>query len=121
MSKASTAESRLQRQDDRLDQVFHALADRTRRGILSRLADGSSTVGDLAAPFDMSLPAVGKHVRVLERAGLVKRDVQGRVHHCSLSAYPLQHADNWLSCYRSFWDDNLDSLADYFNDDRTVD
>lgn len=70
-------------------------------------------VTELAKPFDMSLPAVGKHLRILEAAGLVRRNVKGRVHRCSLDALPLLHVDEWLTTYRQFWGETLDSLADY--------
>lgn len=107
---ASTAE-------DRLDLVFGALSDRTRRALLARLSKGSARVTDLAEPFDMSLPAVSKHVKVLERAGLVARSIDGRVHQCALSAEPLEDVDDWLSYYRRFWDDRLASLASYAEGD----
>ena len=97
--------------DDRLDLVFQALADRTRRAILARLARKPSTVTDLAAPFDMSLPAVSRHIKVLERARLVRRRIDGRVHRCSLEAEPLQAADAWLGQYRPFWRGTLEALA----------
>jgi DNA-binding transcriptional ArsR family regulator len=99
--------------DDRLDLIFHALADRTRRSLLSRLANGSERVTDLAIPFDMSLNAVSKHIRVLERAGLVLRSVNGRIHRCSLGAEPLHEITRWLDYYRSFWEDALAAIADY--------
>jgi DNA-binding transcriptional ArsR family regulator len=99
--------------EDRLDDVFHALSDRTRRAILARLAEGPARVTDLAAPFDMSLPAVSKHVRVLERAGLVVRSIDGRVHECSIGAAPLGDAQAWLERYRLFWNATLDAFADF--------
>ena len=99
--------------DDRLDLVFRALGDRTRRALLARLAEGTSRVTDLADPFDMSLAAVSKHLKVLERAGLVARTVDGRVHRCSLDAAALRDADAWLEHYRDFWEGTLDALADY--------
>jgi DNA-binding transcriptional ArsR family regulator len=99
--------------DDRLDQVFHALADRTRRALLARLAEGPCMIKDLAAPFSMSLPAVSKHLRVLEAAKLVTREVDGRVHWCALEAQPLHQAGIWISGYRAFWEDTLDALARY--------
>ena len=97
--------------DDRLDLVFHALSDRTRRGLLARLALGSEKITDLARPFDMSLPAVSRHIRVLERARLVRRAVDGRVHRCSLRAEPLHTIEAWIGRYRPFWEGTLDSLA----------
>jgi len=99
--------------DDRLDLLFHALADRTRRSLLARLARGPAKITDLAAPFDMSLPAVSRHIRVLERARLVRRAVDGRVHRCSLDLRPLKTVDAWLTHYRSFWRGTLDALAEY--------
>jgi DNA-binding transcriptional ArsR family regulator len=99
--------------EDRLDDVFHALSDRTRRAILARLAKGSATVTEIASPFAMSLPAVSKHLRVLERAGLVVRSIDGRVHECSLGAAPLGDAEKWLARYRVFWVSTLDSFADF--------
>lgn len=96
---------------DNLDKIFAALADPTRRAILERLSQGEVTVTDLAAPFEMSLPAVSKHIRVLESAGLIQRRQQGRVHHLTLSAAPIHDAMKWLALYRHFWEDSLDSLA----------
>lgn len=94
----------------RLDRVFRALADPTRRAMLRRLAEGDSTIGDLAEPFEMSLPGASKHIRVLEEAGLVRREVLGRTHRCSLVPGPLSEADRWLRFYERFWTDRLDSL-----------
>ena len=99
--------------DDRLDRVFHALADRTRRALMARLRGGPAMVTELAAPFAMSLNAVSKHIRVLEAAGLIDRTVDGRIHHCALAADPLSSADAWLAHYRAFWDGTLQSIADY--------
>ena len=96
-----------------LDAVFSALADPTRRAILARLADGTRRVTDLAQPFEMSLPAVSKHLRVLEQAGLIGRTVRGRVHHCRLEAAAMKNAADWLEVYRRFWEQRLDSLAEY--------
>lgn len=100
-------------QEDQLDRVFHALADRTRRALMARLAQSPHTITELAAPFEMSLPAVSKHIRVLEQGGLVARAVDGRIHRCSLSVQSLQHADQWLAHYRVFWGGSLESLARY--------
>ena len=94
----------------RLDLVFGALADPTRRAMISRLARGESTVTALATPFRISLPAVSKHLKVLERAGLVRRTVAGRVHHCALVAAPLDQATEWVRYHRRFWADRLDAL-----------
>jgi DNA-binding transcriptional ArsR family regulator len=96
-----------------LDSTFAALSDATRRGILARLATGEASVTELAKPYDMSLPAVSKHLRVLESAGLVRRIKQGRVQRCSLDAAPMKSAAAWIEHYRRFWDVQLDSLQRY--------
>lgn len=98
-----------------LDAIFSALSDSTRRAILQRLAQGEATVGEIAEPFlhDMSLPAISKHLRVLEEVGLIIRQKEGRTHYMSLSAAPMKNALEWLDYYRQFWDDQFDSLADY--------
>jgi DNA-binding transcriptional ArsR family regulator len=98
---------------ERLDAVFGALSDPTRRAILAKLAKGESTVTELAAPFDMTLPAVSKHLRVLESAGLLEREVDGRVHRCRLHPQPLADAATWLEHYREFWEGQFDALTDY--------
>lgn len=98
-----------------LDAVFSALADPTRRAIVVRLAEGEASVSELAAPFDVSLPAVTKHLAVLERAGLLEHRKEGRVRHCRLVASPLKVADDWLSAYRVFWEMRLNSLADHLS------
>src|SRR5260370_5743510 len=100
----------VEQQSARLDAVFHALADPTRRGMLRNLAAGERTIGDLAAPFRMSFAGASKHVKYLERAGLVRRTVQGRQHLCSLDAGRLADADQWLRYYERFWTDRLDAL-----------
>jgi DNA-binding transcriptional ArsR family regulator len=110
MAKRSYAE-------DELDLVFHALADRTRRAMLARLARGPAMVTELAAPFEMSLPSASKHLKVLERARLVSRDVEGRIHRCSLRAEPLKEVERWLADYRVFWEDTLVALARYVEGD----
>lgn len=102
--------------EDDLDQIFMALANRTRRHMLVRLGQGPATVSDLADPFDMSLPGASKHVRVLEQAGLVLREIDGRIHRCSLDPEPLEHADAWLTETREFWKQQLQSLADHFTE-----
>ncbi len=99
--------------DDRLDLVFQALANRTRRALLSRVSAGPARVTELAAPFGMSLPAISKHLGILERAGLIRRSVQGRVHSCALGPAPMAEASEWLDTYREFWEGNLDSLAKF--------
>jgi DNA-binding transcriptional ArsR family regulator len=103
--------------DDRLDHVFAALSDRTRRKLVQQLADAPASITELAEPFDMSLVAVSKHIRVLERAGLVRRAIDGRVHRCSLDARKLREATAWLDRYRVFWDDTLAALAAYVEDE----
>jgi DNA-binding transcriptional ArsR family regulator len=100
----------------RLDLTFGALADSTRRAILARLASGDATVGELAEPFSISRPAISKHLRVLERAGLVQRTVQGRVSRCELDASPMRDAADWVNFYRKFWEGQLDRLARFFDD-----
>ncbi|MGB8313940.1 MAG: metalloregulator ArsR/SmtB family transcription factor [Aestuariivirga sp.] len=94
----------------RLDAVFHALSDPTRRAMLRHLAERERTIGELATPFNMSLAGASKHVRVLERAGLMTRKVRGRVHHCRLRAARLAEADAWLKHYERFWNESLDTL-----------
>jgi DNA-binding transcriptional ArsR family regulator len=101
--------------DARLDAVFHALADPTRRALLARLAVRPGMITELAKPFDMSLPAVSRHIRVLEDAGLVARNVEGRVHECSLAAAPLKTVEAWLVYYRRFWQGNLEALERYID------
>lgn len=93
-----------------LDTVFQALTDATRRAMLRQLAEGERNIGELAAPFDMSLAAASKHVKVLERAGLVRRVVHGRTHICRLEPAPLAAADEWLRFYEQFWNRRLDAL-----------
>lgn len=94
----------------RLDRTFAALSDPTRRAILGRLRETPSTVTGIAEPFDMSLNAVSKHLRVLERAGLIRREVRGREHYCALEAAPLRRAAEWMEAYRTFWERRLDAL-----------
>jgi DNA-binding transcriptional ArsR family regulator len=96
-----------------LDRTFGALSDATRRGILARLALGESSVSELAAPYEMSLPAVSKHLRVLENAGLVTRHKDGRVHRCRLIAEPMKDAADWIERYRMFWEEQFDALERY--------
>ena len=99
-----------------LDSTFAALSDATRRGILARLALGETSISELAAPYEMSLPAVSKHLRVLEGAGLVKRHKDGRVHRCRLVAEPMKDAAAWIEHYRQFWESQFDSLARYLEE-----
>jgi DNA-binding transcriptional ArsR family regulator len=96
-----------------LDRTFSALADPTRRHILEHLAHGDRCVTDLAKPYSMSLPAVSKHLRVLERAGLVRRRRDGRVHRLKLEARPMQEAQKWIEEYRRFWEESFDRLDEY--------
>lgn len=105
-----------------LNKVFAALSDPTRRAILERLAQGDASVSELAAPFAMSLPAISKHLRVLEQAGLIARTRDGRVHRLRLVTQPLHDAAAWIVQYQRFWEDQLDALADYLsNTDHTDD
>ena len=104
----------------RLSRTFTALADQTRRAILARLRKGSLRVSDIAAPFDMSLNAVSKHLKLLERARLVQREVRGREHYCSLDAGPLSEAAEWASSYREFWERRLDALEHLLATRRTA-
>jgi DNA-binding transcriptional ArsR family regulator len=105
--------------EDRLDRIFGALADRTRRGLLARLnANPALSVSDLAAPLDMSLPAVMKHLDVLSDAGLIKRNKAGRVVSCALDAKPMQQANEWLERYQRFWTQSFDRLAAHLEDDK---
>lgn len=97
----------------RLDRTFGALADPTRRSILARLARGDATVGELARPFRVSRPAISKHLRVLERAGLVRRAREGRISRCALDAAAMRQAAEWVEPYRAFWSGRLDAPARY--------
>jgi DNA-binding transcriptional ArsR family regulator len=101
---------------ERLDRVFGALADPTRRAILARLARGEATVNELVAPFDLSQPTISKHLKVLERAGLVSRGRAAQFRPVRLNAAPLAGAAEWLGDYRGFWEENLDQLAVYAKD-----
>lgn len=102
-----------------LDLTFGALSDPTRRAILAMLAEGPSSVGELAAPFNMSRPAISKHLRVLEKAGLVDTTKEGRVSRCALDARPMRAAAEWVAHYRMFWEQQLDALARYFEEPDT--
>ena len=97
-------------QTSRLDTVFHALGDPTRRRMLRDLAEGERTVGQLAKPFAISLAAASKHIKALESAGLIRREVRGRTHLCRLDPGPLASAHQWLGFYERFWTDRLDVL-----------
>ncbi len=98
---------------DRLSHTFSALADPTRRKILSRLMAGATTVNELAAPHDMSLPAISKHLKVLERSGLISRGRDAQRRPCRLKAAPLKEAVDWLEGYRRHWEERFDRLDDY--------
>jgi DNA-binding transcriptional ArsR family regulator len=101
---------------DRLSATFAALADPTRRAILARLAAGEATVGELAQPFEMSLPAISKHLKVLERAGLIARGREAQWRPCRLKTEPLKNAADWLEHYRRFWEESLDRLDEYLRE-----
>src|SRR5437879_5450500 len=98
---------------DRLDATFAALADPTRRAILARLARGEGSVTELAAPFDMSLPAISKHLKVLERAGLITRGREAQWRPCRIEPAPLEAAADWIDRHRKIWNQRLDRLDDY--------
>jgi DNA-binding transcriptional ArsR family regulator len=100
-----------------LDSVFHALGDATRRHMLRELAGGERTVGQLAQPFAISLAAASKHIKALEKAGLIRREVRGRTHMCHLEPGPLAKADDWLRYYERFWTGRLDALERLLRDD----
>jgi len=101
--------------EDRLDQIFAALASSTRRAILARLAEGEATVNELAEPFDMSLPAISKHIKVLERAGLIIQGQKAQYRPCTIDVTPLQEVSNWTEQYRHIWEERFDQLDDYIN------
>jgi DNA-binding transcriptional ArsR family regulator len=98
---------------DRLSTTLAALADPTRRAILARLAMGETAVGELARPFDMTLPAISKHLKVLERAGLIERSREAQRRPCRLRAAPLREVSDWVATYRQFWEQRLDRLEAY--------
>ena len=104
---------------DQLSATFGALADPTRRAILARLAAGEASVTELAEPFAMSLPAVSKHLKVLEHAGLVTRSRDAQWRPCQLAAGPLRNVDAWLGNYRRFWEESFDRLDDYLRELQT--
>jgi DNA-binding transcriptional ArsR family regulator len=104
---------------DQLSATFGALADPTRRAILARLTAGAASVNEIAEPFAMSLPAVSKHLKVLERAGLIARGRTAQWRPCRLAPEPLKEATQWLDEYRRFWDESLDNLADYLREVRS--
>ncbi len=98
---------------DELDRTFSALSDPTRRAILARLAEGEAQVTELARPFGMSLPAVSKHLKVLERANLILRHKEGRIHRFTVNPEPVNTAKTWIETYQRFWEQQLDSLGSY--------
>jgi DNA-binding transcriptional ArsR family regulator len=104
---------------DALNATFAALADPTRRAILARLTRGDASVQELAEPFDMSLPAISKHLKVLERAGLVSRGRDAQRRPCRIEAAPLQEATAWMERYRRFWEGSFDRLDDYLREMKT--
>ncbi len=101
--------------DDRLSQTFAALANSTRRAILARLAEGEATVNELAEPFNMSLPAISKHIKVLERAGLITQGQKAQYRPCTIDVTPLQEISNWTEQYRHIWEARFDRMDDYIN------
>src|SRR5690349_4661011 len=101
---------------DQLSNTFAALADPTRRAILARLASGEASVTELARPFEMSMPAISKHLRVLERAGLIARGREAQWRPCRLKPAPLKDAAGWIEHYRRFWDESFDKLNDYLKE-----
>ena len=101
---------------DPLSQTLSALADPTRRAILARLSQGEATVNDLARPFDISLPAISRHLKVLESAGLITRGREAQWRPCTLEATPLRELDGWLKTYRRFWDGSFDRLDAFLKD-----
>ena len=103
-------------EEDFLDRAFAALADPTRRAILARLALGEASVTELAEPFQMTLPAVSKHLKVLERAGLITRSSQAQWRYCRLEAAPLKQVAEWVGDYKRFWDESYQRLDEYLED-----
>jgi DNA-binding transcriptional ArsR family regulator len=102
-------------EDDRLSQTFAALANSTRRAILARLAEGEATVNELAAPFDMSLPAISKHIKVLERAGLITQGQKAQYRPCTIDVTPLEEISQWTEQYRHIWEARFDRMDNYIN------
>jgi len=102
-------------EDDRLSQTFAALANSTRRAILARLAQGEATVNELAEPFDLSLPAISKHIKVLERAGLIIQGQKAQYRPCTIDVTPLKEVSMWTEQYRHIWDERFDQMDEYLN------
>ena len=107
------ATATVQLDDERLDETFAALANSTRRAILARLVEGEASVNDLAAPFDLTLPAISKHIKVLEHAGLITRGRRAQFRPCTLDATQLSAVSNWVEHYRHIWDDRFDRMDAY--------
>lgn len=101
---------------DQLSATFSALADPTRRAILAKLAKGEASVNELAEPFKMTLPAISKHLKVLQKAGLITRGRDAQFRPCKLEAEPLKEASDWIDRYRQFWEESFDRLDDYLRD-----
>ena len=101
--------------DDRLSQTFAALANATRRAILARLAEGEATVNELAKPFNMSLPAISQHIKVLERAGLITQGQKAQFRPCTIDVTPLKEISTWTEQYRHIWEASFDRMDDYIN------
>jgi len=106
--------------EDRLSETFAALANETRRAILARLAEGEANVNDLAAPFDMTLPAISKHLKVLEHAGLIIRGQKAQYRPCTIDASPLQEVAAWTEQYRPVWESRFDQMDDYLQQLQTT-
>jgi DNA-binding transcriptional ArsR family regulator len=104
--------------NQRLDLAFGALSHPIRRGILARLSTGEATVAELAKPFKVSAPAITKHMRVLEKAGLLSREKKGREHHCRLERERMKEAEAWIEAHRKFWNDKLDALERYLKENK---
>ncbi len=102
-------------EEERLSQTFAALANTTRRAILARLAEGEATINELAEPFEMSLPAISKHIKILERAGLVTKGQQAQYRPCTIDAAPLKEISKWTDQYRHIWEASFDRMDEYIN------
>jgi DNA-binding transcriptional ArsR family regulator len=105
----------MRRGDDSLTQTFAALANPTRRAILARLAEGEATVNELAEPFDLSLPAISKHIKVLERAGLITQGQKAQFRPCTIDVAPLEEDSRWTEQYRHIWETRFERMDDYIN------
>jgi DNA-binding transcriptional ArsR family regulator len=114
--QSSAQQSSAQQSSDQLNMTFAALADPTRRAILAHLVQGEASVTELAQPFEMSLPAISKHLKVLERAGLIARSREAQWRPCRLKAEQLQGIDHWLNQYRQFWEQSFDRLDNYLQE-----